>query len=97
MSLIELTNTEFNIPARILNRLRAWSEAYRRRRQLHRQRRVDRLAFRSMLRLDDATLHDIGHTREDIERGNRMPIEVNAALKLQEERVLRIRQNQRPQ
>ncbi len=91
MSLIELPRTPFATRSRVFDRLKAWSEAFRHRQRLSHQRRTDRLAFQSMLRLDDATLRDIGYSREDVERGNRMPIEVNAALKLQEERVTRMK------
>lgn len=63
-------------PLHWLSRIPAW---YRTRRQ----RRIDRAAYRNMLRLDDAMLKDIGVTRADVLWASELPLSENAALELQ--------------
>ena len=60
----------------ILTRLRAWFAERER-------RRIDRDAFRNLLRLDDAMLRDIGVTRDEVVRAASLPLSHNAALELQ--------------
>lgn len=50
-----------------------------------RDRKSDRQAFETLLRLDDATLADMGYSRADVEKASRLPISVNAALYLREQ------------
>ena len=47
-------------------------------------RRIDRQAFKNVLTLDDRTLKDIGVTRQDVIRVSRLPLSVDAAIKLEE-------------
>ena len=52
--------------------------SYRHRRQL----RIDRLAFKQMLKLDDNLLDDIGVTRSNVEWASQLPIHRSAARAL---------------
>lgn len=52
--------------------------------QEYRQHRINRLAFRTVLNLDDHMLHDIGLTRHDVHWANQLPIAENAAKILNE-------------
>jgi uncharacterized protein YjiS (DUF1127 family) len=51
--------------------------------QARQQRRIDREAFEHLLDLDDAILDDIGVTRDDVIRANRLPLSVNASAELE--------------
>lgn len=48
------------------------------------EQRVDRMAFRTLERLSDADLRDIGLTRADVEWASRLPLSENASAALQE-------------
>ena len=51
---------------------------------LKHNQRIDRLAFRTLMSLDDALLKDIGVTRHDVIWANNLPLSENAAEKLHE-------------
>jgi len=51
---------------------------------LKHNQRMDRMAFRTLLSLDDNLLKDIGVTRQDVTWANNLPLSVNAAEKLNE-------------
>ena len=61
--------------SRIFSRLKA---RFARRRE----HRINRNAFQTMLKLDDARLKDIGVTRSDVLWASRLPLSENAALEL---------------
>ena len=46
------------------------------------QRRIDRIAFRQMMMMDNRSLKDIGITRGDIVWANSLPIHQTASLEL---------------
>jgi len=47
------------------------------------KRRIDRLAFKNILMLDDRTLKDIGVTRQDVKWASRLPLSEDAAIRLE--------------
>ncbi len=59
-----------------------WFEAGAEVWRTHRKNRIDRLAFQQLLMLDDAALRDIGFTREEVNRANRLPLSQNASEEL---------------
>lgn len=54
-----------------------------------RQNRENRAAFGHLLAMDDVMLTDIGVMREDVLWAHRLPIEVNAAVALKKQAMLR--------
>lgn len=50
--------------------------------QQYRSNRIDRLAFQSLVKLDDRVLNDIGVTRGDVIWANKLPLAMNAAQEL---------------
>ena len=65
--------------AQILNRIANFIE-------VRKQRRIDRLAFKHMLTLDEEMLKDIGVTRDDVIWASKLPLEINASRTLEEAR-----------
>ena len=51
--------------------------------RLRKARRIDRDAFRHLLKLDDSLLQDIGVTRADVEWAARLPLSQDASDALQ--------------
>lgn len=73
-------HTAFSWLGTLRSRFTAW----------HRERarlKTDRLAFETLLRLDDETLEDIGYTRKDVVRASKLPLEMNAAEQLRRNRI----------
>lgn len=52
---------------------------------------INRRAFQTMLKLDDATLKDIGVTRSDVLWANKLPLSTNAAEELNRISLIRRR------
>ncbi len=89
---MDITPHDSKVSARsdwILAPIRRWIGTIRRHLKLHRQRRIDRLAYNHMLALDDAILKDIGVTRHDVISANKLPLSQNAALELRKVAVAR--------
>lgn len=64
--------TIFTLLKHLQNRFLVW------RRERHRQK-IDRLAFETLLRLDEETLADLGYTKAQVTRASKLPLEINAA------------------
>ena len=64
-------------------------EKYVHRLQAYRQNRINRLAFRAVLRLDDHMLRDIGLTRDDVLWADQLPMSRSAAKELNKVSKLR--------
>jgi uncharacterized protein YjiS (DUF1127 family) len=62
--------------------LRGLAAAFRGAYRQYREDRLRRDAFLNLLTLDDATLDDIGVTREEVNWAARLPLEINAARAL---------------
>jgi hypothetical protein len=60
-----------------------------RRYRIRRQRCIDRQAFTTLLYLDEAILHDMGYTLEEVVSAQKLPQEINAARYLRDQRRLR--------
>ncbi len=57
---------------------------------VHKQRRIDRDAFRTLLNLDEASLRDIGVTRNDIIYASKLAMHENASRELEKIRAANI-------
>lgn len=57
-------------------------ESHIKRRREYRQNKINRLAFRTVLRLDDDMLRDIGLTRYDVLWADQLPMAKSAAKEL---------------
>lgn len=68
-----------------------WNDRLKRYLKLRRQRQFDRDAFRTLLRLDDHELADIGITRADVRWASKLPIDVNASQELEKLRIKTLR------
>lgn len=76
---LQTANTSANapcIPATLPNRLRYWWHLWQ-------QRRIDRDAFKTLERLDDGMLQDIGVTRADVTWASQLPLSHNASVELE--------------
>ena len=69
--------------AHLISRPYSWFETIRQAWNLRQQRRTDRDAFNTLLRLDDRALRDIGVSREDVMWASRLPLTFNAAQELE--------------
>ncbi|MFK5977285.1 MAG: DUF1127 domain-containing protein [Rhizobiaceae bacterium] len=78
--------THISRPAGLISRLISAVgirlESHRKRLQAYRQNRTNRLAFRTVLRLDDHMLRDIGLTRDDVLWADQLPMSRSAAKEL---------------
>ena len=74
--------TQHDFLTMLAGRLRTFLE----RKALYRQRKIDRAAFLTMMSLDDSMLDDIGLTRNDIIWAAKLPLSVDAALAVREQR-----------
>lgn len=58
--------------------------------KMHQQRKIDREAFRTMLNLDEASLKDIGVTRNDIIYASKLAMNQSASKELEKIRATNI-------
>ncbi len=63
--------------------LRALVEAVSHAWEVRRQRRINRDAFKTLLRMDDRSLADIGVTRDEVVWASRLPLSYNASAELE--------------
>ncbi|MBL4892105.1 MAG: DUF1127 domain-containing protein [Rhizobiaceae bacterium] len=70
------------IISRLISAVGVRLESHIKRRQEYRQHRINRLAFRTVLKLDDNMLNDIGLTRHDVLWADQLPMSKSAAKEL---------------
>lgn len=79
------------IISRLISAVGVRLESHIKRRQEYRQNRINRLAFRTVLNLDDNMLNDIGLTRHDVLWADQLPMAKSAAKELNKIKIERRR------